>query len=372
MTPKNPNLNAAELAARLERAAASGKSPKIAVVGDFCLDKYLYLAPELNEISVETGKTAFQIRAKKLFAGVGGTIANNLRALGAETACFGVVGDDGDGYDLLKALKNVGCDVSGTVVSPEISTGTYVKPLAPTADGAWEEQNRYDIRNPGPVPASAVAELKRNFRARAAEFDAVVVSDQFPPGSEAVFSDDFREFLAETAAENPNVFFLCDSRFFAEKFRAALVKCNASELLDVAAALENGVRKRETTLDGDAESNLDALCRAGSRLARRNARPVLATRGSSGSLLFDAETDEIFAIPSNPVDGPIDVCGAGDATNAGFVFAKSLGFSLCESAFLAGVVSSITIRQIGVTGTATVAQIVAELTAFAEKNPVQN
>ncbi|MBQ7030357.1 MAG: hypothetical protein IJN32_08940, partial [Thermoguttaceae bacterium] len=70
----------------------------------------------------------------------------------------------------------------------------------------------------------------------------------------------------------------------------------------------------------------------------------------------------VSAVPPRPVSPPFDICGAGDATNAGFVFAKSLGFSLVESAFLAGVVSSITIKQIGVTGTATVEQIVAALT----------
>ncbi|MBQ9801330.1 MAG: hypothetical protein IJO40_15525, partial [Thermoguttaceae bacterium] len=112
--PTPADLDRAALAARLTRLAAA-KTPKIAVIGDFCLDKYLFLSPELNEISVETGKTAFQIRARRVFAGAGGTVANNLRALGAATFCFGIVGDDGDGFELLKALRGIGADVSGMV-----------------------------------------------------------------------------------------------------------------------------------------------------------------------------------------------------------------------------------------------------------------
>ncbi len=389
----------ADLADRLTRLAAA-KTPKIAVIGDFCLDKYLFLSPELNEISVETGKTAFQIRARRVFAGAGGTVANNLRALGAATFCFGIVGDDGDGFELLKALRGIGADVSGMVASSEVLTSTYVKPTNPDGAGGWVESNRFDVRNPGPFPTSAVDALKENFRRRVAEFDAVVVLEQFPPGSETTFSPDFRAFLADVARANPGVFFLCDSRFFAESYRETLVKCNANELLDVFATARGADRKRETTLSGDAESNVAALCEAGAWLAKRNGRPVLATRGALGSLLFDvalsplsstpqtadvsqtsptadfprlastpqttetAETTEIvvFAVPPRPVSPPFDICGAGDATNAGFVFAKSLGFSLVESAFLAGVVSSITIKQIGVTGTATVEQIVAALT----------
>ena len=377
----------ADLADRLARLAAA-KTPKIAVIGDFCLDKYLFLSPELNEISVETGKTAFQIRARRVFAGAGGTVANNLRALGAATFCFGIVGDDGDGFELLKALRGIGADVSGMVASPEVLTSTYVKPTNPDGRGGWVESNRFDVRNPGPFPASAVDALKENFRKRVAEFDAVVVLEQFPPGSETTFSTNFRAFLADVARANPGVFFLCDSRFFAESYRETLVKCNANELLDVFATARGADRKRETTLSGDAESNVSALCEAGAWLAKRNGRPVLATRGALGSLLFDvggapspqtAETADVsqtpqnavslqpaepafFAVPPRPVSPPFDICGAGDATNAGFVFAKSLGFSLVESAFLAGVVSSITIKQIGVTGTATVEQIVAALT----------
>ncbi|MBQ9800548.1 MAG: hypothetical protein IJO40_11530, partial [Thermoguttaceae bacterium] len=379
---------------------AAAKTPKIAVIGDFCLDKYLFLSPELNEISVETGKTAFQIRARRVFAGAGGTVANNLRALGAATFCFGIVGDDGDGFELLKALRGIGADVSGMVASSEVLTSTYVKPTNPDGAGGWVESNRFDVRNPGPFPASAVDALQANFRKRVAEFDAVVVLEQFPPGSETTFSPDFRAFLADVARANPDVFFLCDSRFFAESYRETLVKCNANELLDVFATARGADRKRETTLSGNAESNVAALCEAGAWLAKRNGRPVLATRGALGSLLFDVgvsplsptaeiadapQTSQIVetvnpspasptadsprlaeiavsAIPPRPVSPPFDICGAGDATNAGFVFAQSLGFSLVESAFLAGVVSSITIKQIGVTGTATVEQIVAALT----------
>lgn len=354
---------------------------RIAVVGDFCLDKYLYVYPSLDEISVETGIVAHQIRAKKSFAGVGGTIANNLRALGAETFCYGVVGDDGEGFDLLRALQKVGANVEGMVVSADIVTGTYMKPMRPNpstnsenaaltgllsprpGDGVWIEGNRLDIRNPTPVPPHAVDELKKRLLKGLSTFDAVVVSDQFPPGSEAVFSESFRSFLSDAALDRPNVFFLCDSRFFVNSYRNTLVKCNANETLDAYEAAHGGSIKRETTLDFDAEDNLARLLEAGRWLAQRNRRPVLVTRGAKGSLLFQLEGDSsapmISAtnVPSNPVEPPIDICGAGDATNAGLAFGRSLGLNLVDSAYLAGIVSSITIKQLGVTGVATIPEI---------------
>lgn len=359
----------------------SRRPPRVAVVGDYCLDKYLYVYPALEEASVETGLPAYQIRGKRLFAGVGGTIANNLRALGAETFCFGVIGEDGEGFDLLQALRRIGANVEGMVVSPEVLTGTYMKPmflreapvvqgrLATPEEGSWEEGNRLDIRNPQPVDPKLVDELKRRFLAALPSFDAVVVSDQFPAGSEALFSTEFRQFVSGTAAATPNVFFLCDSRFFIDDYRGALVKCNADEALDAYDAANAGGSRRETTVrqDGDADEN--AVLAAGRWLAARNRRPVLITRGSRGSLLFEAAAPEnqepVLRIPSVKVEPPIDICGAGDATNAGFAFARALGLPLASAAFIAGVVSSITIKQIGVTGTASPAEITSTLRRLA-------
>ncbi len=367
---KNANLDYHALANRLEEATSfstTRRAPTIAVIGDYSLDKYVYRAPELDELSVETGLVARQIRAVKCYAGIGGTIASNLRALGATTRCFGVIGEDGEGDDLLRALERIGADASGIVRDPAILTTTYMKPMAPDGNGGWREENRLDIRNPEPTPAALVDELKRRFLAQLDECDAVVVSDQFQRGSEALFSDDFRQFVSETAASRPKLLALCDSRFFADVYRNAIVKCNANELLDARDA-ELGVRQTQTALENDAETLLEELADAAARFARRNRRPVLVTRGANGSLLLEpgvnAETaDRATIIPPNPVEPPIDICGAGDATNAGFAFAGALGFSLVEAAYLAGVVSSITIKQLGVTGVASVQGVLEILRA---------
>ena len=62
-------------------------------------------------------------------------------------------------------------------------------------------------------------------------------------------------------------------------------------------------------------------------------------------------------VPAFRVEGPIDICGAGDASTAGIVLGLSLGLLPHEAALLGCAVSSITIQQIGVTGTATVSQV---------------
>ena len=119
----------------------------ITVFGDYCLDKYLYIDPARDENSVETGLTAYQVDRKALYPGAGGTVANNLRSLGANVCCVGLVGEDGEGYDLLNCLKNIGADTELMVRSEKIPTNTYTKPMRKSGDGAFTEMNRIDIRN---------------------------------------------------------------------------------------------------------------------------------------------------------------------------------------------------------------------------------
>jgi bifunctional ADP-heptose synthase (sugar kinase/adenylyltransferase) len=64
-----------------------------------------------------------------------------------------------------------------------------------------------------------------------------------------------------------------------------------------------------------------------------------------------------MVLPAIPVEGPIDIVGAGDTVNAAVGAALCAGASLKEAGFLGNLVASIVIQQIGVTGTANAAQV---------------
>ena len=51
---------------------------RIAVIGDFFLDKYFDVDPALAEVSLETGKTAHQVAAIRHSPGAAGTVVCNL------------------------------------------------------------------------------------------------------------------------------------------------------------------------------------------------------------------------------------------------------------------------------------------------------
>ena len=88
-------------------SAIAGRYPglRVAVVGDFFLDRYLQIDPEKAETSIETGLPVHNVVEVRAQPGAAGTILNNLVALGVgEIHAVGFCGDDGEGYELRQAL----------------------------------------------------------------------------------------------------------------------------------------------------------------------------------------------------------------------------------------------------------------------------
>lgn len=332
-------------------ALALVKTPDITitVAGDYCLDKYLYINPTQDEISVETHLTAYQVHRKALFPGVGGTITNNLRALGAKVNCVGLLGLDGEGYELLAQLQATGANTGWMVSSSKVCTSTYTKPMRKQPSGLYKEMNRFDFRNFTPIPRSLELQFLANLEQSLLVSKSVIIADQFLERNLGVITDFVRDGLAKLAAKYPSKIFYADSRGFSNLYQNMIVKCNHQE---VVSAMRPGHSFQEPP-------SRQLIYACGQELCQRNGYPVLVTQGEKGSLLFTQEG--ITAVPAFPVIGEIDICGAGDANNAGFVLGLSLGLPMYSAALLGNIVSSLTIQQIGVTGTTTVPQVLKRL-----------
>src|SRR5258708_38038321 len=109
----------------------------ISVVGDLFLDKYLDLDARLTEISVETGIEAYQIVRVRCYPGAGGTVLNNLRALGVgKLQAVSVVGSEGEGIELFRALRRQQVGTRGIIVIGAPPLPPYTKPTLSQAECA--------------------------------------------------------------------------------------------------------------------------------------------------------------------------------------------------------------------------------------------
>jgi len=320
---------------------------RILVIGDYFLDKYLDIDRALAETSLETGLEAHQVVQVRTSPGAAGNVVANLCALGVQAVGLSVVGEDGEGYVLGRELRTRGADPEHLVVARERMTPTYTKPLMHEADGRVHELSRLDHKNRTPLPAAIEASLIERLRALVPQVQGVIVADQVQERNVGVVTDRVRQVLEELAAAHPATPVIVDSRERVGEYRGLLLKPNDREAIHAV----SGTWLPAPTM-AEAEQ-------AGLALAERTGRPVFVTVGPQGTLVCAAGT--IQRVPAAQVGGPIDIVGAGDSTLSGITAALCAGGTPAEAAAVGNLVASVTIRQIGTTGTATPRQVLAAL-----------
>ena len=317
----------------------------ILVVGDFFLDRYLIIDPELAEESLETGLQARQVVQIRNSPGAAGTVTSNLSALGVgRVRALGVIGKDGHGHDLKKELEETNVDTGALIEDDRRFTPTYTKPVSSTSG---EELERLDVKNRKVLPREIEDQIISELADLAPDSDGVIVLDQVQEADCGVVTSRVREALTEIALANPKVTFFADSRTLIGQFRHVITKPNAHE----------AVHAEHPELDTTPDLPLLETCIRS--FSKRTSRPVYITLGADGILCDDLES--VHHIPGISVPEPIDVVGAGDSASAAIVSALCAGASYVDAGMLGVLVSSITIQQLGTTGTAKPEKIMARL-----------
>ena len=214
----------------IDRILTTVPNRTVGLVGDLFLDRYFDIDAGLNEPSVETGLTAYQVTGVRCYPGALGTVLNNLAALGVgRIHPITVIGDDGEGYELRKALGAMpAVDATDLVISGDRRTPTYSKPML-SEGGTIRELNRLDTKNRTPTPDAVIADVIRRLEAAWDKFDALLVLDQVSEAECGVITTAVREHLAKLAERDPAKFVLADSRERVGLFRNVCVKPNLDE-----------------------------------------------------------------------------------------------------------------------------------------------
>ncbi|MCI0456155.1 MAG: PfkB family carbohydrate kinase [Gemmataceae bacterium] len=318
----------------------------LGVLGDLFLDRYLEIDAALTEPSLETGLAAYQVVRVRPSPGAAGTVINNLAALGVQRVhALSVIGDDGEGYELRRALHALRCVDSRAVFSWEgRRTPTYTKPMLHQQGQPPRELNRLDLKNRTPLPAAAEDRLWEAVVELWPHLDALLVLDQVSEPDCGVVSARLRARLGELGEQHLDKLILADSRERIGLFQSVWLKPNQTECLRAVASMAG---------------EIEAVPEAARQLAQRTQRPVFCTCGAQGIVVAEPRPgqERTLRVPAYPVHGPIDIVGAGDSTSAGIACAVAAGASLEEAAAFGNLVASITIQQLGTTGTASPEQI---------------
>jgi bifunctional ADP-heptose synthase (sugar kinase/adenylyltransferase) len=244
-----------------------------------------------------------------------------------------MIGDDGFGYELRRALEARGISADLLVEAPDVPTFTYTK-LINSVTGE-EDLPRIDFVYTRPLPETVEREIVGHLRD--ARYDVVLVSDQAETDQGGVVTAAVRAEIERIAREQAETVVWVDSRMRGELFRGVVVKPNHHEAEAASRRLLGAVDYEEWR-------------------RRTELRALIVTYGADGALVVDADGRRWAA--AKRVERPVDICGAGDSFSAAAAMALKVTGDATQAAEFGNRVAGITIMKKG-TGTASPAEVLA-------------
>jgi len=313
----------------------------VGILGDFCLDAYLFLDPVASEPSLETGLPTCVVKRQCYSLGGAGNVANNLYAMGVgRIAVFGVIGDDPYGYEMTRIFKKLRVDTSGLLIQArQWDTHVYMKPYQGDI-----EQNRIDFGNFNNLSKETCRELFQRVEQMLSQLDVVIINQQVLRG---LHTQEMQSQLRGLIHRYPEIPFITDSRHYCHEAEGTIRKLNDHE-----GALLCGLQR----LPDDPLAYQDAK-RIAKELYERWQQPVFLTRREYGCFVCDHTG--FHNIPGLRITTQTDTVGAGDSMLAGIAAAMAAGKDAVTAAEFGNLVAGVTVQKLFQTGTASPEEILA-------------
>ena len=331
-----------------EEILAKASELRIAVVGDFYLDRYIL--GNMEAISREAPVPIVRIEQDQYLPGGGGNTTLNVRELGVQTFAVGVIGDDLSAEIMLREFEKRGVNTQYLIRDPRRHTPTFNKIYASSFHGKKQQVARFDQENEEPISAEDENRLIEALEREMPRWDAVIVDDYNEVQETGVVTRRILEAVQDLARQH-NVIIVGDSRLRIQRFRdfTALVP-NEVELA-IGLGLDEAEVRDEKSLERAARE-LESVV---------HARYLIVTLGEKGARIFYRDPDRSDHVPTWPVRGEIDVTGAGDSFAASLTTALAAGADVLSATTLANAAASVVVQKLYTTGTASPQEILERL-----------
>jgi D-beta-D-heptose 7-phosphate kinase/D-beta-D-heptose 1-phosphate adenosyltransferase len=331
---KTDNRNLANIVTKL-------RGPRIAVVGDFMLDRYVW--GSAARLSPEAPVPVVDFSNETQVLGGAGNVAANLAALGAAVLPFGVTGEDEPGRAIRECLAAAGITSKGLLADARRMTTVKTRIIA-----RQQQIVRVDRERRAPLSQPLEETLIRRIKAALNNLDALVISDY----DKGVVTDALAErVLAECHRRGvPALVKPKTSRLFAYRGATAIV-CNTKEAGFF------------VTRQLDDDESIGQAGRA--LLAHFGCAAVVITRGADGLSVFEDSAPTGFHVQATSrevsyarvgqtgVDHAahgrqvFDVTGAGDTVLSVLALAIAARAPLRDSAVLANAGAGVVVEKLG-------------------------
>lgn len=154
---------------------SEARRPKILVVGDVMLDRYLW--GDAGRISPEAPVPVLKVSRTEHRLGGAGSVAAMLSALEAEVSLAAVVGDDAEGRIIADLLHQIGVRRQSVLADPTRATTVKERLLGRTQSRYAQQMIRVDREDTQPMAANLADQMLRLIQRLLQDVELVLVSD---------------------------------------------------------------------------------------------------------------------------------------------------------------------------------------------------
>ena len=307
----------------LEEVFEAFNNLNVLIVGDVMIDSYIW--GNVDRISPEAPVPIIQVNKKEKRLGGAANVAKNIQALGATPFLCSVIGDDADGYELLKILKQRNLSLKGLVQSRDRQTTIKERVMSGS-----QHLLRVDSENLHEINPKDTDNL----------LDQI---DDLLPDCHVVIMEDYNKGVLHKTLINKIIRKACDYKIptvvdpkkynFLSYKNVTLFKPNLKEI------------KEGLKLDFES-SNLDALKDAINLLIEKLSIDMTMVTLSEQGIYIKSQKEQ-YHLPAH-IRSISDVSGAGDTMISTFTLADLCGANAIEAANIANIAASIVCAQGGV------------------------
>ncbi len=305
----------------LEEVIRTIGTPRILVVGDLMLDRYVW--GDVGRISPEAPVPVLRVEREENKLGGSGSVIANLVCLGAEVSCCGVVGDDYHGGLVLTELERLGVGAEGVFTAPGRPTGVKTRVIA-------RVQHVVRIDNEDTAP------LDDDFEDQVMAF----LADIMPTQDLVIVSDYNKGLVSERLARE--VIILARRH---DKDILVDTKCDDAAKFAGATTITPNRREAERLTGTPLDTRENMQQAAHQLMIDLDLDFATVTLDRDGMALCTGESFEIF--PTHPVE-VYDTTGAGDMALSIMGFVLAGGYSVEDALQLANIACGIEISRVGV------------------------
>ncbi len=303
-------------------------SPRVALLGDFMLDRYVY--GDVERISPEAPVPVLRVLRTDSRAGGAGNVATAVLALGGTVSCIGVRGDDAEGEELAKLLVAAGGETGALTRLAGRRTIIKTRYVGLAQHRNEQQSLRVDHDPTEPLAAAVCTSLVSAVRGEARSCGLLAIQDH----DKGLVTDETGPKLIAAAAEASVPVVVDPARVtdYARYRGATVLTPNRYE-----AHMATGIEATDEA----------SLTRAGRRILDvTGAEAVLITLDRGGTFLLrrEGEARHLATRPRAVSDGT----GAGDEVLAMVSLALAAGGDCAQAGALANVAGGLEVERFGV------------------------